>query len=200
MRAGLHRRCQLLRFRPAAAGAGHRHGDLLPGHDHHPAGRRAAAAHSPRRPACRNFARITAGGFAASVVTTLWDRREALHQSRMADLTTIFSPAFNQARDESASAGLARSGREGVDRPHHHRPGLSAGGRRYLLGVGLDLLHPDRHGLALPQGQVGRRCAGCCRLNRLADSTESRATPISGMDRDSVILPNEARRQPPCWR
>ena len=29
-----------------------------------------------------NFARITAGGFAASIVTTLWDRREALHQSR----------------------------------------------------------------------------------------------------------------------
>jgi DHA2 family multidrug resistance protein len=39
-----------------------------------------------------NFARITAGGFAASVVTTLWDRREALHQSRLADQTTIFSP------------------------------------------------------------------------------------------------------------
>jgi MFS transporter, DHA2 family, multidrug resistance protein len=44
-----------------------------------------------------NFARITAGGFAASIVTTLWDRREALHQSRMADGTTIFNPAFNQA-------------------------------------------------------------------------------------------------------
>jgi MFS transporter, DHA2 family, multidrug resistance protein len=35
-----------------------------------------------------NFARITAGGFAASVVTTLWDRREALHQSRLTDQTT----------------------------------------------------------------------------------------------------------------
>ncbi len=44
-----------------------------------------------------NFARITAGGFAASIVTTLWDRREALHQSRMADLTTQFNPAFTQA-------------------------------------------------------------------------------------------------------
>jgi DHA2 family multidrug resistance protein len=44
-----------------------------------------------------NFARITAGGFAASVVTTIWDRREALHQSRMADLTTAFNPALNQA-------------------------------------------------------------------------------------------------------
>jgi len=52
-----------------------------------------------------NFARITAGGFAASIVTTLWDRREALHQSRMADLTTQFNPAFTQAL-----AGLHRLG------------------------------------------------------------------------------------------
>ena len=44
-----------------------------------------------------NFARITAGGFAASVVTTLWDRREALHQSRLADHTTIFSPVLRGA-------------------------------------------------------------------------------------------------------
>jgi DHA2 family multidrug resistance protein len=52
-----------------------------------------------------NFARITAGGFAASVVTTIWDRREALHQSRMTDLTTVFNPAFTQAL-----AGLHRLG------------------------------------------------------------------------------------------
>jgi DHA2 family multidrug resistance protein len=44
-----------------------------------------------------NFVRITAGGFAASVVTTLWDRREALHQSRMADQATIFSPFLREA-------------------------------------------------------------------------------------------------------
>ncbi len=44
-----------------------------------------------------NFARITAGGFAASVVTTLWDRREALHQSRLADQATIFSPYLRGA-------------------------------------------------------------------------------------------------------
>jgi len=43
-----------------------------------------------------NFARITGGGFAASIVTTLWDRREALHQSRLADHTTIFTPGLSQ--------------------------------------------------------------------------------------------------------
>jgi len=44
-----------------------------------------------------NFARITGGGFAASIVTTIWDRREALHQSRMVDQTTIFSPGLTDA-------------------------------------------------------------------------------------------------------
>ena len=52
-----------------------------------------------------NFARITAGGFAASMVTTLWDRREAFHQSRMSDLTTAFNPALTQTL-----AGLHRLG------------------------------------------------------------------------------------------
>ncbi len=32
-----------------------------------------------------NFVRITAGSFAASIITTAWDRREALHQSRLAE-------------------------------------------------------------------------------------------------------------------
>jgi MFS transporter, DHA2 family, multidrug resistance protein len=32
-----------------------------------------------------NFCRITAGGFAASLISTAWDRREALHQSRLAE-------------------------------------------------------------------------------------------------------------------
>jgi DHA2 family multidrug resistance protein len=46
-----------------------------------------------------NFSRITAGGFAASIVTTWWDRREALHQSRLADSTTAFNPLMRQAVD-----------------------------------------------------------------------------------------------------
>ena len=32
-----------------------------------------------------NFARITAGSFSASLVTTMWDRREQLHQGRLAE-------------------------------------------------------------------------------------------------------------------
>jgi MFS transporter, DHA2 family, multidrug resistance protein len=57
-----------------------------------------------------NFARITAGGFAASIVTTLWDRREAVHQSRMTDLTTGFSPSFRAAIAHLHQLGLPEAG------------------------------------------------------------------------------------------
>jgi len=53
-----------------------------------------------------NFARITAGGFAASIITTMWDRREALHQSRLADTTTAYNPAMQAAMDHLHKLGL----------------------------------------------------------------------------------------------
>ena len=52
-----------------------------------------------------NFARITSGSFAASLITTMWDRREALHQSRLADHFTAFSPAYRGALDTLHSLG-----------------------------------------------------------------------------------------------
>jgi len=72
----------------------------------------------PQASGLSNFARITAGGFAASVVTTLWDRREALHQSRLVDQTSIFSPLMRGAvanlhrfglPDLGAQASIART-------------------------------------------------------------------------------------------
>ena len=53
-----------------------------------------------------NFARITAGGFAASIVTTMWDRRERLHQSRLADVPTIYNPTLHQAVDRLGTKHL----------------------------------------------------------------------------------------------
>jgi MFS transporter, DHA2 family, multidrug resistance protein len=44
-----------------------------------------------------NFARITSGGFAASIVTTMWDRRERLHQSRLAETPNVYNPTLHQA-------------------------------------------------------------------------------------------------------
>ncbi|HEX7776228.1 MAG TPA: DHA2 family efflux MFS transporter permease subunit [Parvibaculum sp.] len=43
-----------------------------------------------------NFIRIITGSFAASITTTVWDRREALHQSRLADGTSLYDPAMRQ--------------------------------------------------------------------------------------------------------
>jgi DHA2 family multidrug resistance protein len=54
-----------------------------------------------------NFTRITAGGFAASITTTMWDRREALHQSRLADTSSAYSPAMQQAVDHLHHFGFS---------------------------------------------------------------------------------------------
>jgi DHA2 family multidrug resistance protein len=53
-----------------------------------------------------NFARIIAAGFSVSLVTTFWDRREAFHQSRMADMTSAYAPAFNNVLSSLHDLGL----------------------------------------------------------------------------------------------
>ncbi|MFS0772697.1 DHA2 family efflux MFS transporter permease subunit [Sphingomonas sp. 1P08PE] len=52
-----------------------------------------------------NFARITAGSFAASIITTAWDRREALHQSRLSEAVGSGMP-YTLARDALMRMGL----------------------------------------------------------------------------------------------
>lgn len=65
----------------------------------------------PRFPAASglsNFSRISAGSFAASMTTTLWDRRAALHQTRIAE--TLGSGAgtiWNEAVQHMREAGLS---------------------------------------------------------------------------------------------
>lgn len=53
-------------------------------------------ARVPSAAGLSNFARIIAAGFSVSLVTTFWDRREAFHQSRLAEATSGFTPLFNQ--------------------------------------------------------------------------------------------------------
>jgi DHA2 family multidrug resistance protein len=53
-----------------------------------------------------NFLRITAGSFATSLTTTFWDRREALHQSRLAEAVTRFTPAYQDAMGRMQALGL----------------------------------------------------------------------------------------------
>ena len=66
------------------------------------------AACIPMASGLSNFARIIASGFAVSIVTTLWDRREALHQSRLADMAT--GPVFDQMQAAMAAQGLSAPG------------------------------------------------------------------------------------------
>jgi DHA2 family multidrug resistance protein len=53
-----------------------------------------------------NFARIIAAGFSVSLVTTFWDRREAVHQSHMADLMSGYMPALNNLLLSMRDMGL----------------------------------------------------------------------------------------------
>jgi DHA2 family multidrug resistance protein len=53
-----------------------------------------------------NFLRITAGSFATSLTTTFWDRREALHQTRLADTISVYAPAYQQSLAQMHQLGL----------------------------------------------------------------------------------------------
>ena len=64
-----------------------------------------------------NFLRITAGSFATSLTTTFWDRRAALHQTRLADAVNVYAPAYQQSlaqmhqfglTDQAAAAAMTR--------------------------------------------------------------------------------------------
>jgi len=54
-----------------------------------------------------NFARITAGSFAASIITTSWDRREALHQTRLTEVGTAWSPVYRQTLEQLQAQGMS---------------------------------------------------------------------------------------------
>ena len=53
-----------------------------------------------------NFLRITAGSFAASIVTTFWDRHAAFHQARMVEHSTFLDAPFREAMRALSALGL----------------------------------------------------------------------------------------------
>ena len=61
-----------------------------------------------------NFARITIGGFAASLTTVIWDRREAVHQTRLSDSSAFNNPLMVQALSRLQHDGLSMSQSLGV--------------------------------------------------------------------------------------
>src|SRR5574337_662773 len=54
-----------------------------------------------------NFFRITAGAFGASVSTTMWDNRAALHHAQLTERVTAFDPAATLALQNMQSLGLS---------------------------------------------------------------------------------------------
>jgi MFS transporter, DHA2 family, multidrug resistance protein len=60
----------------------------------------------PAASGLNNFLRITASGFATSLTTTFWDRREALHQSRLVDSLSAFSPPLREGVQNFMNLGL----------------------------------------------------------------------------------------------
>jgi MFS transporter, DHA2 family, multidrug resistance protein len=53
-----------------------------------------------------NFARITAGSFATSITTTLWDRRATLHHAQLVEHLTQSDPVAAQAFSNLQNGGL----------------------------------------------------------------------------------------------
>jgi len=63
-------------------------------------------AQNPSASGLSNFARITMGGFAASLVTAFWEHRAILHQAQIADAQPAHSAAWTQALNLMHAAGL----------------------------------------------------------------------------------------------
>jgi MFS transporter, DHA2 family, multidrug resistance protein len=61
----------------------------------------------PAASGLNNFLRITASGFATSLTTTYWDRREALHQSRLVESLSAFSTKLREGVGDIMSLGLS---------------------------------------------------------------------------------------------
>jgi DHA2 family multidrug resistance protein len=60
----------------------------------------------PAAAGLNNFLRITSGSFATSLTTTYWDRREALHQSRLVESLSAYDPAYSRALAQLHSQGF----------------------------------------------------------------------------------------------
>ncbi|MBS0360402.1 MAG: DHA2 family efflux MFS transporter permease subunit [Proteobacteria bacterium] len=61
----------------------------------------------PQATGMYNFLRITAGSFAASLVTTSWDRLEAVQQTRLSETMGSQAPSFVQSVSKLQGAGLS---------------------------------------------------------------------------------------------
>lgn len=64
----------------------------------------------PAASGLNNFLRITATGFATSLITTYWDRRERFHQSRLVESLSVFDPSLREVTQTLHNFGLSEPG------------------------------------------------------------------------------------------
>jgi len=60
----------------------------------------------PAASGLNNFLRITSGSFATSLTTTFWDRREALHQSRLVESLSAYDPVYSSTLNQLHAQGF----------------------------------------------------------------------------------------------
>ena len=63
-------------------------------------------AQIPAASGLSNFLRIIAGSFATSITTTFWDNHAALHQTRLAETSSIYDPSLTEAINQLTATGL----------------------------------------------------------------------------------------------
>jgi DHA2 family multidrug resistance protein len=61
----------------------------------------------PAATSISNFLRITAAAFSTSIATTLWDDRAQLHQSRLAEASSAYSPSLQQSLGRLHELGMS---------------------------------------------------------------------------------------------
>jgi DHA2 family multidrug resistance protein len=61
----------------------------------------------PAATSISNFLRIVAAAFSTSIATTLWDDRAALHQTRLAEASSVYDPRLQQAFAGLSDLGLS---------------------------------------------------------------------------------------------
>ncbi len=110
------------------------------------------------------FARITAGSFGTSIVTTLWDRRATLHHSQLVDHLTGASVPTSQALQTLQANGFAAVASQGmINRIVDQQAFMVsaddifyASGLLFLLLIGVIwLARPARSAVAPPDAAAG---------------------------------------------
>jgi DHA2 family multidrug resistance protein len=108
-----------------------------------------------------NFARITAGSFGTSIVTTLWDRRATLHHAQLIEHLTAADPATAQVVS-SLQAGAIGAGQDGplLDRLVDSQAFMLSANDIFLASALIFLLLVGVIWLARPTGSGQEQGAG----------------------------------------